>query len=67
MNGLADRLEVRDCFDAEDWGYAIEASLLNPVQDLRFPESGKILMKVETGFTGSVLVTTDVFRTLRSG
>jgi predicted aspartyl protease len=58
-------LEVRDCFDAEDWGYAIEASLLNPLQDLRFPESGKILMKVDTGFTGPVLVTTDVFEFLR--
>jgi predicted aspartyl protease len=58
-------LEVRGCFDAEDWGYVIEASLLNPLQDLRFPENGKILMKVDTGFTGPVLVTNDVFEFLR--
>jgi len=58
-------LKVRDCFEAGDWGYVIEASLLNPLHDLRFPEAGKLLMKVDTGFSGPTLVTSDVFEFLR--
>lgn len=58
-------MEVRDCFEAEDWGYVVEASLLNPLHNLRFPEAGKLIMKVDTGFNGPTLVTSDVFEFLR--
>lgn len=58
-------MEVRDCFEAEDWGYVVEASLLNPLHELRFPEAGTMIMKVDTGFSGPVLVTGDVFEFLR--
>ena len=62
---MPDLLEVRDCFEAGDWGYVVEASLLNPLHDLRLPEDGKMMMKVDTGFSGPVLVTRDVFQFLR--
>jgi len=58
-------LKVRDCFEAGDWGYVIEAGILNPLHDLRFPEIGKLLLKVDTGFSGSILVTGDIFEFLR--
>ncbi len=58
-------MEVRDCFEADGWGYVVEASLLNPLHDLRFPEAGKLIMRVDTGFSGPTLVTSDVFEFLR--
>jgi clan AA aspartic protease len=58
-------LEVRDCFEAAEWGYVVEASIVNPLRDLRFPETGKVMIKVDTGFSGPVLVTGDVFEFLR--
>ena len=58
-------MSVRDCFEAGDWGYVIEASILNLLHNLRFPEMGKVLLKVDTGFSGSVVVTGDVFEFLR--
>jgi len=58
-------LKLRDCFEAGDWGYVIEASVLNPLHDLRFPQEGKLLVKLDTGFSGPVLVTADVFEFLR--
>jgi len=58
-------LKVEGCFEAGDWGYVIEASILNPLHDLRFPETGKVLFKIDTGFNGPTLVTSDVFEFLR--
>lgn len=58
-------MSVRDCYEAGDWGYVIEASILNPLHNLRFPEMGKVLLKVDTGFSGPVVVTGDVFEFLR--
>jgi predicted aspartyl protease len=58
-------LKLRDCYEAGDWGYVIEASIVNPLHDLRFPEEGKLLVKLDTGFSGPVLVTADVFEFLR--
>lgn len=58
-------MRVRDCFEAGDWGYVIEASIVNPLHDLRFPETGELLLKVDTGFSGSIIVTGDVFEFLR--
>lgn len=58
-------MKLRDCFEAGDWGYVIEASVLNPLHDLRFPQEGKLLVKLDTGFSGPVLVTADVFEFLR--
>lgn len=58
-------MKVRDCFEAAEWGYAVEASIVNPLHDLRFPETGKVIIKVDTGFSGPVLVTGDVFEFLR--
>jgi len=58
-------LKLRDCFEAGDWGYVIEASVFNPLHDLRFPEEGKLLVKLDTGFSGPALVTADVFEFLR--
>ena len=58
-------MKVRDCFEAGDWGYVIEASIVNPLHDLRFPEIGKLLLKVDTGFSGPIVVTGDIFEFLR--
>ena len=58
-------MNVRECFEAADWGYVIEASVLNPLHDLRFPETGGMLFKVDTGFNGPTLVTGDIFEFLR--
>ena len=58
-------MNIRDCFEAGDWGYVIEASILNPLHDLRFPETGKLLLRVDTGFSGPIVVTGDVFEFLR--
>ena len=58
---MAARLKLEECFEAADWGYVIEASLLNPLSDRRFPESGSAVFKVDTGFSGPVMVTNDVF------
>lgn len=57
-------MKVRDCFEAGDWGYVVEGGLLNPLLGLRFPEKGKLLFRVDTGFSGPILVTGDVFEFL---
>ena len=57
-------MRVKGCFEAADWGYVIEASLLNPLADERFPQRGRAVFKVDTGFSGPVLVTNDIFELL---
>jgi len=58
-------LRLKECFESADWGYVIEASLLNPLSDRRFPEVGRAVFKVDTGFNGPLMVTNDVFELLR--
>jgi len=63
-NGLVVPLKVKECFESADWGYGIEASILNPLNDQRFPEAGKAIFKVDTGFNGPMMVTNDIFELL---
>jgi clan AA aspartic protease len=58
-------LNLRECFESADWGYVIEASILNPLTDQRFPERGRAVFKVDTGFSGPMMVTNDIFELLR--
>ncbi len=58
-------MKVKECFESGDWGYAIEASILNPLRDQRFPERGRAVFKVDTGFNGPTMVTNDIFELLR--
>jgi predicted aspartyl protease len=58
-------LKLRECFEAADWGYVIEASILNPLLDHRFPERGRAVFKLDTGFNGPTMVTNDIFELLR--
>jgi clan AA aspartic protease len=58
-------LKLRECFESSDWGYAIEASVLNPLRGQRFPEKGRAVFKVDTGFSGPMMVTNDIFELLR--
>lgn len=58
-------MRIEDCFEAADWGYVIEASILNPLHDLRFPEAGNVVFKIDTGFNGPAMVTGDIFEFLR--
>jgi clan AA aspartic protease len=58
-------LKLRECFESADWGYVIEASILNPLSDQRFPERGRAVFKVDTGFNGPMMVTNDIFELLR--
>ena len=57
-------MKVKECFESGDWGYAIEASILNPLRDQRFPERGRAVFKVDTGFNGPTMVTNDIFELL---
>lgn len=58
-------MRIEDCFEAADWGYVIEARILNPLHDLRFPEAGNVVFKIDTGFNGPAMVTGDIFEFLR--
>jgi len=58
-------LKLKECFESTDWGYVIEASILNPLRDQRFPERGRAVFKVDTGFNGPTMVTSDIFELLR--
>ncbi len=58
-------MKVRDCFEAADWGYVVEARIHNPLHNLTFPEGGRVLFKVDTGFNGPIIVTRDIFESLR--
>lgn len=58
-------MKLRECFESADWGYVIEASILNPLRDQRFPERGRAVFKVDTGFNGPTMVTNDIFELLR--
>jgi len=58
-------LKLRECFESADWGFVIEASILNPLRDQRFPERGRVIFKVDTGFNGPTMVTNDIFELLR--
>jgi len=58
-------LKLKECFESADWGYVIEASILNPLRDQRFPERGRAVFKVDTGFNGPMMVTSDIFELLR--
>lgn len=58
-------MKPEECFESADWGYVLEASLLNPLSDKRFPERGRAVFKIDTGFSGAVMVTSDVFELLR--
>lgn len=62
---MAGRLKLRECFESADWGYVIEASILNPLLDQRFPERGRAVFKLDTGFNGPTMVTNDIFELLR--
>jgi len=64
VNGLADHLKPKECFESADWGYVIEASILNPLRDQRFPEKGRAVFKLDTGFNGPMMVTSDIFELL---
>jgi len=57
-------LKLRECFEAADWGYVIEASLLNLLREQRFPERGRVIFKIDTGFNGPTMVTNDIFELL---
>lgn len=58
-------MKLRECFESADWGYVIEASIVNPLRDQRFPERGRAVFKVDTGFNGPMMVTNDIFELLR--
>jgi len=58
-------LKLKECFESADWGYVIEASILNPLLDQRFPERGRAVFKLDTGFSGPTMVTNDIFELLR--
>ena len=58
-------MKLRERFESADWGYVIEASILNPLHDQRFPERGRAIFKVDTGFNGPMMVTNDIFELLR--
>jgi len=58
-------LKLKECFKSAGWGYVIEASILNPLDDQRFPERGRAVFKVDTGFSGPMMVTNDIFELLR--
>lgn len=58
-------MKLRECFESADWGYIIEASILNPLRDQRFPERGRAVFKVDTGFNGPIMVSNDIFELLR--
>ena len=58
-------MKLKECFESADWGYVLEASVLNPLRNQRFPDSGRALFKVDTGFNGPIMVTGDVFELLR--
>ena len=62
---MVGRFEVRECFESADWGYVVEASILNPLHDQRFLERGRAVFKVDTGFNGPTMVTNDIFDLLR--
>ena len=57
-------MKLRECFEAADWGYVIEASLLNLLREQRFPERGRVIFKIDTGFNGPTMVTNDIFELL---
>ncbi|HXZ89562.1 MAG TPA: hypothetical protein VEG61_00745 [Candidatus Dormibacteraeota bacterium] len=57
-------MKLRECFESADWGYVIEASLLNLLRDQRFPERGRVIFKIDTGFNGPTMVTNDIFELL---
>jgi clan AA aspartic protease len=57
-------LKLEECFSSAGWGYVIEASLLNLLSNKRFPERGRAVFKVDTGFRGPVMVTADIFELL---
>lgn len=57
-------MKLKECFESADWGYVVEASILNPLRDQRFPERGRAVFKVDTGFDGSIMVSTDIFELL---
>lgn len=58
-------MRIRECFEAADWGYIIQAGVLNPLSDTRFPETGVAVFKVDTGFNGPLMVTGDIFEFLQ--
>ena len=58
-------MKLKECFESADWGYVIEASILNPLLDQRFPERGRAVFKLDTGFSGPTMVTNDIFELLR--
>ena len=58
-------MKLKQCFESADWGYVLEASILNPLRNQRFPDNGRALFKVDTGFNGPIMVTGDVFELLR--
>jgi predicted aspartyl protease len=62
---LAAHYKTKDCFQASDWGYVIEARLTNPLRNLHFPEVGNTVFKVDTGFNGPIIVPEDVFEFLK--
>ena len=43
----------------------VEARVINPLFDLSFPEIGQLVFKVDTGFSGPVMVTAEVLERLK--
>lgn len=58
-------MKLKECFESADWGYVIQASIVNLLHDPEIPRERRAVFKVDTGFAGPIMVTSDIFELLR--